>query len=206
MIRAAVVNIPVGNFRPELLSAGHAIIHDKIVVIDPCDAENCAVITGSHNLGYRASYCNDDNLLIVRGNRALAIAYAVHVLDLYDHYVFRARLQQDLREQLKAGTIHSIDEAAQADPHGLLAARRYLPRPLFRRSSAAVRAGLLPDSRRCAEPDLKPRNQRRAAGTAIRTGAIQDVGATFNSSSELLVTLDVKDGMLPWWCRSEKGS
>ena len=93
-------------------------------MIDPCDAENCAVITGSHNLGYRASYCNDDNLLIVRGNRALAIAYAVHVLDLYDHYVFRARLQQDLREQLKAGTIHSIDEAAQADPHGLLAARR----------------------------------------------------------------------------------
>ena len=66
MIRAAVVNIPVGNFRPELLSAGHAIIHDKIVAIDPCDAENCAVIAGSHNLGYRASYCNDDNLLIVR--------------------------------------------------------------------------------------------------------------------------------------------
>ena len=55
------------------------------------------MITCSHNLGYRASYCNDDNLLIVRGNRALAIAYAVHVLDLYDHYVFRARLQQDLR-------------------------------------------------------------------------------------------------------------
>lgn len=54
------------------------------------------------------------------GRRALAIAYAVHVLDLYDHYVFRARLQQDLREQLKAGTIHSIDEAAQTDPHGLL--------------------------------------------------------------------------------------
>jgi hypothetical protein len=40
----------------------------------------------------------------------------------------------------------------------------------------------------------------------MRTGAIQDIGASFNSSNELRVTLDVKDGMLPWWCRPEKGS
>jgi hypothetical protein len=41
------------------------------------------------------SYCSDDNLVIVRGNQALAIAYAVHVLDLYDHYAFRGRLEQN---------------------------------------------------------------------------------------------------------------
>jgi hypothetical protein len=121
MIRAAAIDVPIGNFQPELLSAGNAIIHDKIVVIDPLNAEKCAVVTGSHNLGYKASYANDENMIIVRGNRPLAIAYAVHVLDLYDHYVFRARLEQDLRDQLKAGTIRSPeDAAAQADPHGLL--------------------------------------------------------------------------------------
>ena len=121
MIRAAAVRIPFGNLRPELLTAGHAIIHDKIIVIDPLDATNCAVITGSHNLGYKASYCNDDNLLVVRGNRPLALAYAVHVLDIYDHYVMRARLEQNLRDQLKAGKIHSFEEAAAtAEPHGLL--------------------------------------------------------------------------------------
>jgi phosphatidylserine/phosphatidylglycerophosphate/cardiolipin synthase-like enzyme len=121
MIRAAAVRIPLGNLRPELLTAGHAIIHDKIIVIDPLDEERCTVITGSHNLGYKASYCNDDNLLIVRGNRALAISYAVHVLDIYDHYVFRARLEQSLRDQLKAGKIKSFDEAASDTPaHGLL--------------------------------------------------------------------------------------
>jgi len=137
MIRAAAVRIPFGNLRPELLTAGHAIIHDKIIVIDPLDAVNCAVITGSHNLGYKASYCNDDNLLIVRGNRELAIAYAVHVIDVYDHYVFRARLEQDLRAQLKAGKIKSFAEAAAASqPHGLLRTdaswqdRHFLPRPL----------------------------------------------------------------------------
>jgi hypothetical protein len=66
MIRAAAVRVPFGNLRPELLTAGHAIIHDKIIVIDPLDEKKCTVITGSHNLGYKASYCNDENLLIHR--------------------------------------------------------------------------------------------------------------------------------------------
>jgi phosphatidylserine/phosphatidylglycerophosphate/cardiolipin synthase-like enzyme len=121
MIRAAALKIPFGNLRPELLTAGHAIIHDKIIVIDPLDAERCAVITGSHNLGYKASYCNDDNLLVVRKNRSLAIAYAIHVLDIYDHYVFRARIEQSIRQQLIDGTIHSYEEAAaMSKPQGLL--------------------------------------------------------------------------------------
>ena len=66
-----------------------AIIHDKVVVIDPLSPD-CTVILGSHNLGFKASYCNDENMLIVSGDRALAEAYAVHFLDVYDHYRFRA--------------------------------------------------------------------------------------------------------------------
>jgi len=42
--------IPQGWIK-EILKAGFAIIHDKIVVIDPF-ADNCVVITGSHNLGH----------------------------------------------------------------------------------------------------------------------------------------------------------
>jgi phosphatidylserine/phosphatidylglycerophosphate/cardiolipin synthase-like enzyme len=66
-----------------------AIIHDKIVVIDPRSPE-CSVIFGSHNLGFKASYSNDENMLIVSGHGDFAMAYAVHVLDVYDHYRFRA--------------------------------------------------------------------------------------------------------------------
>lgn len=73
MIRATAIGTPVGDLHPELLSAGHAIIHDKIIVIDPMAKEGCAVITGSHNLGYKASYDNDENLLIIRGNQPLAL-------------------------------------------------------------------------------------------------------------------------------------
>ena len=102
MVRAAAITQAIGNLRPELLMAGHAIIHDKIIVIDPLDPVNCTVLTGSHNLGYKASYQNDENLLIIRGNQALAISYAVHVLDVYDHYVLRAKLQDQLRKALIA--------------------------------------------------------------------------------------------------------
>ena len=100
MVRASAIAVQHGNMRPEILSAGHAIIHDKIIVIDPLDPEKCAVITGSHNLGYKASYQNDENMLLIRGNRALATAYAVHVLDTYDHYVMRAKLEDERRESL----------------------------------------------------------------------------------------------------------
>ena len=72
----------------ELLKAGFAITHDKIVVIDPF-ADNCAVVTGSHNLGYQASYNNDENMVIIEGNKKLAMAYATHVLDVYDHFSWR---------------------------------------------------------------------------------------------------------------------
>jgi hypothetical protein len=102
MIRAGAITQQNGNLRPELLTAGHAIIHDKVIVIDPLDPVNCTVITGSHNLGYKASYQNDENLLIIRGNQPLAISYAIHVLDVYDHYVMRAKLQDQLRKSLIA--------------------------------------------------------------------------------------------------------
>jgi len=121
LIRAAAVRIPFGNLRPELLTAGHAIIHDKIIVIDPLDEESCTVITGSHNLGYKASYCNDENLLIITGNRDLAISYAVHVIDLYEHYLMRARLEEKIREDIINGRLKSYEEAAaHVVPHGLL--------------------------------------------------------------------------------------
>jgi phosphatidylserine/phosphatidylglycerophosphate/cardiolipin synthase-like enzyme len=79
--------VPPG-WQRELLKAGFAITHDKIVVIDPF-ADDCVVATGSHNLGYQASYNNDENFLMIEGNKKLAMAYATHVLDVYDHFAWR---------------------------------------------------------------------------------------------------------------------
>ncbi len=79
--------VPRG-WKKELLKAGFAITHDKIVVIDPF-ADDCVVVTGSNNLGFQASYNNDENLLMIEGNKKLAMAYATHVLDVYDHFAWR---------------------------------------------------------------------------------------------------------------------
>lgn len=77
------------------------MIHDKIVVIDPF-TDDSVVITGSHNLGFKASYSNDENLIIIRKNRPVAEAYAAHILDVYEHYRWRWRLMnQAKRANLK---------------------------------------------------------------------------------------------------------
>jgi phosphatidylserine/phosphatidylglycerophosphate/cardiolipin synthase-like enzyme len=86
-------NDAFGAWEAEMQKFGFAIIHNKIVVIDPF-SDNCTVVTGSHNLGFRASHNNDENMVIIRGHRGLAEAYACHVLDLYDHYAFRFLLKQ----------------------------------------------------------------------------------------------------------------
>jgi phosphatidylserine/phosphatidylglycerophosphate/cardiolipin synthase-like enzyme len=95
-VAAAAINDQFDYWVEELLKSGpaaHAIVHSKIVVIDPMTPD-CVVITGSHNLGFQASYNNDENLLIVRGQQELARAYAVNIMDVYDHYRFRYILSQ----------------------------------------------------------------------------------------------------------------
>lgn len=92
--KAITVKDKPRGWMAELLKAGFAITHDKIVVIDPF-ADDCVVATGSHNLGYQASYNNDENLVLIEGNKKLAQAYATHVLDVYDHFSWRWGLAQN---------------------------------------------------------------------------------------------------------------
>ena len=94
VVAAAAIGDQFSYWESELLSAGHAIIHSKVVVVDPFTT-NCKVFTGSHNHGYRASAFNDENLLCVKGEAQLAAAYAANVIDIYDHYRFRYMLLQD---------------------------------------------------------------------------------------------------------------
>ena len=60
-------------------------VHSKVIVIDPF-GEHPVVITGSHNLGYKASTKNDDNMMIVEGNAPLAASYAANIIAIYQTY------------------------------------------------------------------------------------------------------------------------
>jgi phosphatidylserine/phosphatidylglycerophosphate/cardiolipin synthase-like enzyme len=79
-----------------LANVGHAIIHSKVLVIDPF-SKDPTVITGSHNFSTSASKNNDENFIIVKGDRELAEAYAVNIMGAYAHYRWRAFLSQTKR-------------------------------------------------------------------------------------------------------------
>jgi hypothetical protein len=75
--------------RAQFLSdIGFAIIHSKVLVIDPFSAAP-VVVTGSHNFSLSASRENDENYVVIRGDRALAEAYAVNVESAWRHYAAR---------------------------------------------------------------------------------------------------------------------
>jgi phosphatidylserine/phosphatidylglycerophosphate/cardiolipin synthase-like enzyme len=113
----AAIPGPFSYFEAELLKLGFATIHDKILVIDPLN-DDCSVITGSHNLGYAASYKNDENLLIIRHDKPIAQAYATHVLDVVNHFKWRYKLQDKIKKS-GAKTAKEIEAALETGWHDL---------------------------------------------------------------------------------------
>jgi phosphatidylserine/phosphatidylglycerophosphate/cardiolipin synthase-like enzyme len=80
-------------------------VQSNVVVLDPF-GEKPVLMTGSHNLGFRASNANDDNLVIIEGNAPLATAYAINIIAIFQTYRW-----------------NSYVEAHRADPkvwHGLV--------------------------------------------------------------------------------------
>lgn len=59
---------------PVFLDAEHESSHNKVMVIDARSAE-VTLITGSYNFTHAAQFKNAENLLVIRGNAALAEAY-----------------------------------------------------------------------------------------------------------------------------------
>ena len=73
------------DWEKELLGESLVNIHSKVIVIDPF-GPHPVVMTGSHNLGIKASSKNDDNLAIVEGNAPLAAAYAINIISIFQTY------------------------------------------------------------------------------------------------------------------------
>lgn len=72
------------------LPKARAMVHSKIVLIDPF-GDHPILLTGSHNLGPKASGTNDENLLIIRDAPGLAGAYAANIMAIYNQYRWRFR-------------------------------------------------------------------------------------------------------------------
>jgi phosphatidylserine/phosphatidylglycerophosphate/cardiolipin synthase-like enzyme len=76
---------------------GHAITHSKVLVIDPF-GDDPIVVTGSHNFSKSASSKNDENFIVIRGHREIAMHYAINAMQTYSHYRWRAYLEESERE------------------------------------------------------------------------------------------------------------
>lgn len=63
-------------------------VHSKVLCIDPF-GENPIVVTGSHNFSPSASEGNDENFLVIQGDKDLARSYAAHIISVYNHYRWR---------------------------------------------------------------------------------------------------------------------
>ena len=72
-------------------------IHTKYMLIDPLTTDPI-VITGSANFSDASTKNNDENMLIIRGDKRVADIYLGEFMRLYTHYRFRAMAQQQARE------------------------------------------------------------------------------------------------------------
>jgi phosphatidylserine/phosphatidylglycerophosphate/cardiolipin synthase-like enzyme len=93
-----------------LLGLNHHVsyVHSKFLLIDPL-GEDPIVVTGSANFSVASTTDNDENMIIVRGDRRTADIYATEFNRIFNHYYFR-----------------SVTEATAGEPQSVLDASLFL--------------------------------------------------------------------------------
>ena len=75
-------------WRQEPSGLGVVRVHSKVILVDPF-GRHPVIITGSHNLGPKASTVNDDNLVIIENDSTASAQYAVNIITIYNQYRWR---------------------------------------------------------------------------------------------------------------------
>ena len=70
------------------LNAHVQFIHTKFMLINPL-SDDPVVITGSANFSDASTLQNDENMLVIRGNKRVADVYLGEYMRLWNHYAFR---------------------------------------------------------------------------------------------------------------------
>lgn len=64
-------------------------IHSKFLLRDPL-GHDPIVVTGSANFSVASTNANDENMIVIRGNKRVADIYFTEFNRLFNHYYFRA--------------------------------------------------------------------------------------------------------------------
>jgi phosphatidylserine/phosphatidylglycerophosphate/cardiolipin synthase-like enzyme len=81
-------------------------IHTKYMLVDPLGDEPI-VVSGSANFSKASTDTNDENMLVIRGNKRIADIYFGEYMRLYAHYAFRESVKRYL-DRKKSGA--AVDE------------------------------------------------------------------------------------------------
>jgi phosphatidylserine/phosphatidylglycerophosphate/cardiolipin synthase-like enzyme len=104
------------RWEDEVRGASPVMVHSKVVVLDPW-GDHPVLMTGSHNLGLKASSKNDDNLVVLEGAAASAVAtaYAVNIMGIYQAYHWNSYVAEHAKD---ANVWHGLqDTASWQDGH-----------------------------------------------------------------------------------------
>ncbi len=96
-------------------------VHTKYMLVDPLSASP-TVVTGSANFSKASTDTNDENMLVIRGDKRISDIYFGEYLRLYTHYAFREAVKFHLEKE-NAGTPESwrpqflIDDDSWVTPY-----------------------------------------------------------------------------------------
>lgn len=74
------------------LNSAVKYIHNKFMRVDPL-SDDPVVLTGSANFSDASTVKNDENMVIVRGNKRVADIYLGEYMRLFSHFSFRESLK-----------------------------------------------------------------------------------------------------------------
>ena len=75
-------------------------VHTKYMLVDPLGASP-TVVTGSANFSKASTDSNDENMLVIRGDKRIADIYFGEFLRLYSHYAYREAVKIHLDKKKK---------------------------------------------------------------------------------------------------------
>jgi len=73
-------------------------IHTKFMLIDPLGAEPI-VASGSANFSKASTDTNDENMLVIKGDKRIADIYFGEYMRLYTHYAFREAVEWAMEKE-----------------------------------------------------------------------------------------------------------
>jgi phosphatidylserine/phosphatidylglycerophosphate/cardiolipin synthase-like enzyme len=102
--------VEINNFKTKL-NAHVAFMHCKFLLHDPLGSDPI-VVSGSANFSKSSTTDNDENMLIIRGDRRVADIYFTEFNRLFNHYYFRSVIERTTRRRGFVGGGESPGEGA----------------------------------------------------------------------------------------------